>query len=307
MGIYSRLLLRYGRTIIIIAAFLPIIAATSAHAIKVAVIKSSDIKPYSEALEGFRNSCDCDVSEIIPASQASPAIIEGIIKSAPDGILAVGSEAYRKVKSIKTVPVFYVMVMPSELMAPLPHNTYGVSMEMSPKASLAAIREVFPKTEKIGLLFNPAKSRHYAFEISELAKNLGIDILMLEVSEANQIPLLLNKAGNRIDLLWMTPDATFISPDVFDRLLSFSFENKVPIFTFSRKYVEKGAVASLDINPHEVGLQAGEIFRTAANKVPKGGGKTYARGGSLIINSKIARKMGIKIKNEVIRKADDVD
>ena len=53
----------------------------------------------------------------------------------------------------------------------------------------------------------------------------------------------------KIDILWMLPDATVVTDETVELLLRFSFQHDVPMFSFSKKYVEVGAVASLDVDP----------------------------------------------------------
>jgi putative ABC transport system substrate-binding protein len=72
----------------------------------------------------------------------------------------------------------------------------------------------------------------------------------------------------------------------------------VPIFSFAGKYVEMGAVAALVVDPHDMGVQAGEIVKTlAAGR--KGPIRVYARRSRLVINTKVAAKMGLKIRDEI--------
>ena len=106
---------------------------------------------------------------------------------------------------------------------------------------------------------------------------------------------------DRIDVLWMAPDPTIASDEAVDYLLRFSIQHTVPLFTFSKKYVEMGAIASLDMNPYDMGAQAGEIV----NKIAEGGAsrvRVYARTARLSINAKAAKKMGLALRGEPLRK-----
>jgi putative ABC transport system substrate-binding protein len=103
---------------------------------------------------------------------------------------------------------------------------------------------------------------------------------------------------NRIDILWMLPDPTVITPAMVEYLFQFSFQYNVPIFSFADKYVEMGAVAALVVDPHDLGVQAGEIVKTlSAGR--KGPIRVYARNPRLMINTKMAEKMGLKIRGEI--------
>jgi putative ABC transport system substrate-binding protein len=98
-----------------------------------------------------------------------------------------------------------------------------------------------------------------------------------------------------------------INAETVKYLLLFSFQNKVPIFTFSKKYVEMGSTAGLYSEPFDIGVQAGEIARKlVAEKNPKAV-RTDARSTVLAINGKIIRKFGIKVRDDILHRAENVD
>ena len=57
------------------------------------------------------------------------------------------------------------------------------------------------------------------------------------------------------------PDITVITPETIEFLLLFSLENRIPVFTFSEKYVESGALMSIIIDAFDIGCQAGEMAK----------------------------------------------
>ena len=69
----------------------------------------------------------------------------------------------------------------------------------------------------------------------------------------------------------MVPDVTVITPETIDAMLLFSFRNRIPIFTFSDKYVEMGAMAAITVEPRDLGAQIGEILRKAMSGRTGGG------------------------------------
>jgi len=98
-----------------------------------------------------------------------------------------------------------------------------------------------------------------------------------------------------IDVFWMLPDLTVITPETVEFLLLFSFENKIPLFTFSEKYVEMGAFLSMDIDAFDMGRQAGEMAsEILAGEDVKKIEQTYARKAIVSTNLLIARKLGIR-------------
>ena len=108
----------------------------------------------------------------------------------------------------------------------------------------------------------------------------------------------------KIDAFWMLPDITVICPETVEFILLFSIENKIPIFSFSEKYVEMGALMSLSINPVDLGKQAGQI----AEKILAGNYVMNIYGVEpedivISINVKVAKKFKINIHDEILHNA----
>ena len=116
----------------------------------------------------------------------------------------------------------------------------------------------------------------------------------------------------------MLPDLTVVTPESLEFLLLFSFENNIPIFTFSEKYVELGAFMSIDIDAVDIGRQAGEMaLEILAGQEAQNIEQAYARRALISTNVMIARKLGIRemiamslgdrINDKVFRKTQIID
>jgi putative ABC transport system substrate-binding protein len=276
-------------------AFFPL----PADAFNVIVVKSAEIKPYQDAIRGFRDACNCDVLELKLKDENGR---ENILLKSPDAVVAIGTTVFKKVRALEGLPVIYVMVMPSEAALSLRPNISGVSMDISPETYIATMKELFPRAKKIGLLYDSQHTAAFVAEATKAARAAGLELVDKQVRDPREIPGLLDKMRGTIDVLWMVPDATIAAAEAVDYLLHFSFQNNVPIFSFSKKYVEMGAVAALDVDPYDMGAQAGEIVtRLKAGKT--GAIRAWARASHLTVNSKVAAKMSIKIKDDITKKA----
>ena len=98
------------------------------------------------------------------------------------------------------------------------------------------------------------------------------------------------------NLFWMLPDSTVVTPETFEFLLLFTQQNRTPVVTFAGKYVNTGALASLDIDGFDLGKQSGEMANrvldgTRVSDIPT----AEARKSVIKINRKVASKLGINI------------
>jgi len=275
----------------------------SADACEVLVVKSVELKPYQDVVRGLTDTSTCAVRELRLRDKEG---IEKILQRPADVVVALGTTAFRKVKTIKNFPVVYAMVMPTETALSLPPNISGVSMTVSPEASLSAIREVFPQAKRIGLIYDPKHTAEFVEEAARAARAAGFELVVRQAHNPSEVPGSVDSLRDRMDVFWMLPDPTVVTVETIEYLLRFSFQYNVPVFSFSKKYVEMGAVAALDLDLYGMGVQAGEI----ASVLAKGGTvpvRSYARKAHFLINAKVAAKMGLEIQDEVMKKVKNLE
>lgn len=299
----------YGKTcgILVAAAALSVslIYVPLSFATDIVVVKSGGIKPYNEALEGFRSTYDCTILEINLSGSGKQDITDRIAAIAPDAVLAIGTDAFRAVRSIKDLPVFYTMILPSESLGSLHKNISGVSMLISPELYLDAITGLFPNARRVGLVYDPRNMGAFVREAMKAAQAKGVELIAKEVNRSRDVPQLIDALRDRIDIFWMLPDPTIINGETVNYMLLFSFQHNIPIFTFSNKYVDMGALAALNISPFDLGAQTGEIARAVlSGKNGRAPIRADARKASLVINRKVAKKLGIKINEEMSREVE---
>jgi putative tryptophan/tyrosine transport system substrate-binding protein len=288
-----------------IAAFITTtsINAISAGTQKIIVVKSADLKPYQDVLKGLRDECGCDVQEVKLLGEDDR---NKILNSNPSAIVAIGTAAFKKARLINNLPVIYTMVIPSETTPPLSSNISGVSIDISPETYLTTMMALFPKAKRVGLLYDPRNTAAFVEEAMKAARATRMELVTEQVRDSSKIPEVLNELQQKIDILWMIPDPTIVGADIVEYMLQFSFQNKIPIVSFSKKYVDMGAVASLDIDPYDMGEQVASMV----GKVLSGksiGSIVYARKSRLTINKKIASKLGLKINDDLFVEVDKID
>ncbi len=284
--------------------FLTLFQVCQAAPLEVVVVQGADIKPFDDAVEGFESACDCTISEVIIADGSRSDIAGRVRRLHPDAVLALGVDALVKLQSIRDIPIFYTMTAGARHPLQELNNFSGVSMFITPERQITSIMEVFPRAKRIGIIYDPRHTASLVERTIQYARSHSIEIVAREVHSAREVPVVLDSLNGRIDVLLMLPDTTVVTPETVNSMLIFSFRNGVPLFTFSEKYVEMGAVAALTVSPSDLGAQIGEIARKfmkdRARSAPV---RTYARKHVLTINLKVAKKLGIFIPDEIVRRS----
>lgn len=263
---------------------------------EVVVVQSMRVKPYEEALKGFNSVCSSEISRLVLTEVDVADIERKIHRIRPDMILAIGQDALASVKGIENISIVYLMVLNPHSILSGEENITGVSMNIPEDEQLGALLNVLPNTRRIGLLYDPTRTGQVVKRAEEFARASDLSVIAKEIHSPREAPSLIMEMKGKIDVFWMLPDVTVLTPETVEFLLLFSLENKIPLLTFSEKYVELGAFMSIGIDAFDMGSQAGEM----ANKIlsgrdVKGLERAYARRAIVTTNVMIAMKLGIHL------------
>lgn len=268
------------------------------------VIQSLAIKPYNVALQGFRSVCDNNSQKFISSELSEADLLGKVRKAKPAMILALGQDALVKARGIRDVPIVYLMVLNPQSLVRESANITGVSMNIAPERQLSHLRQVLPHARKIGLLFDPGKSGVFVGKARNAAEKTDIELVTKAVHSSREAVTAIEGMKGKVDALWLLPDTTVVNPATIDLLLLSTIDNRIPVLIFSEKYVEKGALMSLEIDPAEAGKQAGEM----ANRIMSGERvnnikEEDAKGSIMTVNMIVAKKLGISVNGNVLKQA----
>ena len=270
---------------------------------KIIAVQSVRIKPYEKTIEGFKSVTVSEIKRIVISELNDANIIKTINSFKPDIVLAIGMGALQVVKEIKDIPVVYMMVLNPASIISGEKNIFGVSMSIPPEKQLGLLLNVIPHVKNIGLLYDPDRTGYIVKDAMIAAGKMNINLIAKEIQNSRDVPSELLGMRKNIDVFWMLPDLTLITPATIEFLLLFSLQNKIPVLAFSDKYVELGALMSISIDPFDIGRQAGEIANAiVSGRDLKSIKKVDARKPLISINTNIARKLEIDISNNIIKK-----
>ncbi|MFC1895041.1 ABC transporter substrate-binding protein [Thermodesulfobacteriota bacterium] len=269
------------------------------------ILQSARIKPYDTCVSGFSRTCRAETRRIV-LSEYTESDLDGMVRSLdPRLVLAVGIDALSRAKEVGQVPTVYVMVLGANSLASNSGNITGVSMYISQERQLAIVRNLIPSARSIGVVYDPVRSGVFVAGARESAGAMGLGLIEKEVATSRQVLRKIMELRGSIDLLWMLPDLTAITPETIEAMLLYSMENRVPIMTFSQKYLELGALLSVSIDPYDMGRQAGDM----ANRILSGEHVRnipleYARKPIVRVNRKAARKLGIFLDERMLGESE---
>lgn len=295
---------------LVIGAFNGLLS-TLAAAADIAILKSSDIAAYSQAVSGFKATAPAGTtfSEYdLGADLEQGRQFARQIRAANTGlVLAVGLKAAMAARlEIVETPVIFTMVLDPakhDLAAP---NMTGILIEVPKERQLKAIRSLLPAVKRIGVLYDPTKTAQSLDDARRQAKTYGFDLATSQVRSEKDVPAALRFLLPTIGALWLVPDSTVLTDESLEFILNSALDRSVPVIGFSPEFVRSGALLSLSVNYDEVGRQAGALARKIL-----GGQVTLplkavpAERVKTAINLKTAKFLGIEISKELLNGADE--
>lgn len=263
------------------------------------IVSHNSLKVHEEALRGFKSRCKASLREY-----AADAAAGEIAEAKPRLIYAIGSDALKAALQIRGIPIVFALVLLQDSMDLSGRQVTGVRMTISPPEQLSVLKSVLPRVRRIGVVYNP-KETGATFRDSKIAAELaGLSLVGRTASTPAEAIRAMESLRGKIDLFLMLPDTSLMDYETVKYMLLFSFETNTPIFAVSDRFVKNGALLGLNIDPFDIGRQAGEM----AGKILSGRNArdipvSYARTGALSINMTTARKLGISISPSMLKTA----
>lgn len=281
--------------------------------------------PYYTVLEeafknlGYENGRTIALEHRFPNEE--PAKFDGmaveLVAWKPDVLLAANvSSALAAKKATSTIPIVFIVVpdpVGSQLVDNLARptgNLTGLSnfaVEVTQKR-LELLKAAIPTLTRVALLINPnvPSSRRYIDESVAAASGLGLTVQPFEARTLDDIDRAFDAMVKaRMQALSINPEGLFFQ---YRHVIGESIANhRLPTCVFSRETMVGGALMSY-------GPDHRDLFRRAttyADKLLKGAKPSdlpveLPRRIEFVINSKVAKVLGIAIPQSVMVRADEV-
>jgi putative ABC transport system substrate-binding protein len=296
------------RTPLFILFFLLLPVHALAEHADLVVVQSSVLQPYEEVRQGFlqawsrstprhgiKSVPQGSVKEfILSEEQDRRSLPERIKNLSPDMIIAIGTNALNLTARIPDIPIIYLLVPYPETIVSRRKNLIGIRMTIPAGRQLKDFIKTFPWLKRIGVIYDPKRSLRLIKDAKSYTDTNNLVLVSRAVSDSHEVPGQLADLQGDIDCFWMIPDLTVTTPQTVEAILLFSLENRVPVLTFSEKYLRMGATVSVTYDLNKMGKQASEL----ANRILFNGAVSQSpyhevESTKISINRKVAEKLGI--------------
>lgn len=253
----------------------------------VVVLRGAELAQYRTIEQGFMTALGQPARSVqVGPGDRAQARAAG---SSADAVFAIGPEAAAAAADLKA-GVVYALVSSPERLGLDPRNAVPTFVPAQRQARF--LRAALPSARKVGIIYDPAISRALAGEYEEAAGAYGLGVVREEVGSRRDVAAAVRSLLERVDVLWLIPDSTVVSPETFRFMMQISLETRVPVVGFSEGMTRGGALLSVEGGFEDMGRRAASAVRRvlagrpAAPEPPEG---------SLFINSKSAEILGVAI------------
>jgi len=281
-------------------------------ALDIAILKSSDIAAYNQAVEGFRaeigEAATLTEYDLVGDVARGRKMARKIRGSEAGLVVAVGLKAAQVAKlEIADVPIIYCMVLDPEKHDLRGPNVAGISLRVPMERQFSTMRALLPKLKFVGVIYDPDKTGPLIEEARRLAGRSGFELVERQVRSEKELPGALRGLSSRMEALWLVPDSTVLTEDSVRFVLGTSLDNNIPVIGFSSEFVRNGALAGLSISPEDIGRQVGMLTKRTMNGANSLSPATVPPDRiRLAVNLKTAKYLGLALSPDVIGRADEV-
>ena len=286
------------------------IVPVEADAVEIAILKSSDLKAYNEAVEGFKTAAPGTAIyteyDLRGDLERGKHLTRKIRSSDSSLVVAVGLKAALAAKAeIVNIPILYMMILD-----PLKHhlnadNMTGVLLEIPTDRQLKIMRTFLPTLRRIGIIYDRDKTAPKLKEAESRSPAYEFQLRGYPVENEKEVPQQLRSLLSESEALWLIPDSTVLTDESIRFILESALAKQVPIIGFSPEFTRLGALLSMSIDYGEVGREAGLLAKRILEGEQLPFKPVSVQRIRITVNHKTARYLGFTIPKELASLIDE--
>jgi ABC-type uncharacterized transport system substrate-binding protein len=263
----------------------------------VAVVTSSQVEAYNEALGGLRQELGLDHTlVVIDLDGTAISLSKELSRLNPEFVVAVGTAASRAVAQADSGrPYLVTMVVDfnqGSIASTSKQGAIGVvSLDLPFGTVLQELRTVFPDKTRVGVIYSKASSGLDESSLQAEAALQGFSVSAVECKGPEDVVDALVSLKRSVDIVWCPPDGRLFNATTVKPLIMASLRHQMLITGFSEGFVRAGTAVGVYPDFEAVGRQAGTAVRLFLRHgmLPGKQAATHAR---VAVNERVLRLLG---------------
>lgn len=244
----------------------------------------------------------------------SAQIARKFVGDRPDVIVAIATPAAQAVvAATKDIPVVFSAVtdpVSAQLVPstePSDTNVTGVSDALILEKQIELIKQVVPDAKRVGMVYNPGEDNSVVVvkQLRELLPKYDLTLVEATAPKTVDVGASARSLVGKVDVIYTNTDNNVVS--AYEALVKVGNDAKIPLVASDTDSVERGAIAALGINYHDLGMQTGKVVvRILKGEKPGDIAYQVSDNLSLHINLKAADKQDVTLDEDFINSAAKV-
>lgn len=298
----------------------------AAKQVKVGIVQIVEHPALDAAREGFiaqlaKNGYEKDKNVVFDLQSAQGnmdtaiSIAQKFQGDKVDLILAIATPtAQAAAQTTKDIPVLFTAVtdpVAAQLVQSMekPGSNLTGTTDMNPvEEQLALLKEIKPEAKSIGIIYNSGEvnSKVQIDAAKAVSSKVGLTIEEAAITSPTEVKQAAESMIGKVDAIYVPTDNMVVSS--ISAILSVAEAQKIPVIAAEENSVKSGAIATYGIDYTKLGEQTADM----AVKVLKGEAKPAdlavekQSDMKLTVNVIAAEKMGVKLPQALIDRADEV-
>lgn len=183
-------------------------------------------------------------------------------------------------------------------------NITGVSDQAPIDAQLDLIRQIMPDAHVLGVISTNSddSAQTQVRMVQEKAKKYGFDVKSYTISSTNDLNQVAAEMVTKVQAIFVPTDNTIAS--AMPTLASVANSRRIPIFPTVDTMVKQGGLATVGLNQFDLGVETGKMVAAILDgDNPATMPIHFMKRGDLIVNEKVAAKLGIKLPADLLKRA----
>jgi putative ABC transport system substrate-binding protein len=301
-----------GRILLALACILAyhLSAETRCLAAEIAILKSSSISAYDQAITGFKSTAPAGVIyseyDLQGDLEQGRKLARKIRASEASLVVAVGLKAALAAKlEIVDIPIVYMMILDPSKHNLTATNMTGTLLEIPADRQFKILRAFLPDLRRVGMLSNSGNQAKLKDTVVQAAAQ-SFQLQAFPVDSEKEVPQQLRTLLGSADALLLVPDSTVLTNESIGFILETSLAKRIPVIGFSPEFTRLGALLSLSVSYGEVGRETGLL----AKRILDGDRKLPAKPIpierlKITVNLKTARFLGLEFPKDVNHLIDE--
>jgi putative ABC transport system substrate-binding protein len=285
-------------------------AGTRSLAAEIAILKSSSISAYDQAITGFKSTAPAGVIyseyDLQGDLEQGRKLARKIRASEASLVVAVGLKAALAAKlEIVDIPIVYMMILDPSKHNLTATNMTGTLLEIPADRQFKILRAFLPDLRRVGILSNSGNQAKLKDTVAQAAAQ-SFQLHAFPVDSEKEVPQQLRTLLGSADALLLVPDSTVLTNESIGFILETSLAKRIPVIGFSPEFTRLGALLSLSVSYGEVGRETGLL----AKRILDGDRKLPAKPIpierlKITVNLKTARFLGLEFPKDVNHLIDE--